>query len=119
MPDPTQHTTTTQWLASLDKLMGKEKAEKFMRDLAANKPIWVESLLPAAERVASGETPIAITYIKYAYILGKKGAPVDYVRDAENSSAMASYMTLGKQGAPCQCRQSLHRLLSRRREHGI
>src|SRR5438093_13136492 len=28
MPDPTQHTTTTQWVASLDKLMGKEKAEK-------------------------------------------------------------------------------------------
>src|SRR5581483_11266691 len=25
MPDPTQHTTTTQWVASLDKLMGKEK----------------------------------------------------------------------------------------------
>ena len=27
MPDPTQHTTTTQWLASLYKIMGKEKAE--------------------------------------------------------------------------------------------
>ncbi|HEX9455438.1 MAG TPA: extracellular solute-binding protein, partial [Candidatus Binatia bacterium] len=66
MPDPTQHTTTTQWLASLYKIMGREKSEKFMRDLAANKPIWVESLLPGAERVASGEFPIAITYVKYA-----------------------------------------------------
>ena len=28
MPDPTQHTTTTQWVASLEKLMGKEKAGK-------------------------------------------------------------------------------------------
>jgi iron(III) transport system substrate-binding protein len=80
MPDPTQHTTTTQWVASLDKLMGKEKAEKFIRDLAAMKPILVESLLPAAERVSTGETPIAITYVKYAYIFGQKGAPMEYVR---------------------------------------
>ena len=93
MPDPTQHTTTTQWLASLYKIMGKEKSEKFMRDLAANKPVWVESLLPSAERVASGEIPIAITYVKYAYIHGQKGAPVDYVRDAKLIGD-ASYITL-------------------------
>src|SRR5919109_2357548 len=42
MPDPTQHTTTTQWVASLDKVLGKEKADKFIRDLAAQKPILVE-----------------------------------------------------------------------------
>ena len=80
MPDPTQHTTTTQWVASLDKLMGKEKADKFIRDLAAQKPILVESLLPAVERVVTGETPVAITYIKYVASLGEKGAPLDYVR---------------------------------------
>ncbi len=80
MPDPTQHTTTTQWVASLWKLMGKEKADKYIRDLAAMKPVLVESLLPAAERVSTGETPIAITYVKYVYIFGKKGAPLDYVR---------------------------------------
>lgn len=80
MPDPTQHTTTTQWVASLWKLMGKEKADKYIRDLAAMKPVLVESLLPAAERVSTGETPIAITYVKYVYIFGKKGAPLDYAR---------------------------------------
>ncbi len=80
MPDPTQHTTTTQWVASLFKLMGKEKADKYIRDLAATKPILVESLLPAAERVTTGETPIAITYVKYVIIFGQKGAPLDYVR---------------------------------------
>jgi iron(III) transport system substrate-binding protein len=80
MPDPTQHTTTTQWVASLDKLMGKEKADKFIRDLAAQKPILVESLLPAVERVVTGETPVAITYIKYVASLSEKGAPLDYVR---------------------------------------
>ena len=80
MPDPTQHTTTTQWVASLWKVLGKEKAEKYIRDLAAMKPVFVESLLPAAERVATGESPIAITYVKYVYIYGKKGAPLEYVR---------------------------------------
>ncbi|HET7394739.1 MAG TPA: extracellular solute-binding protein, partial [Candidatus Binatia bacterium] len=81
MPDPTQHTTTTQWVTSLHKLMGKEKADKFIRDLAAMKPILVESLLPAGERVSTGETPIAVTYVKYVHIYGEKGAPLDYVRD--------------------------------------
>src|SRR5258706_12351782 len=33
MPDPTQHTTTTQWVASLYKLMGQEKADKFIKAL--------------------------------------------------------------------------------------
>ena len=80
MPDPTQHTTTAQWLASLYKLMGKEKAGKYIRDLAATHPVLVESFLPAAKRVTTGETPIGITYIKYAYIFGKEGAPLDYVR---------------------------------------
>jgi ABC-type Fe3+ transport system substrate-binding protein len=80
MPDPTQHTSTTQWVASLFKLMGQEKADKYIKDLAAMKPILVESLLPAAERVSTGETPIAITYVKYAYIFGQRGAPLDYVR---------------------------------------
>lgn len=80
MPDPTQHTTTTQWVASLEKLLGKEKAEQYIRDLAAQKPILVESLLPAAERVATGESPIAITYIKYVQLFGQRGAPIDYLR---------------------------------------
>jgi iron(III) transport system substrate-binding protein len=94
MPDPTQHTTTTQWVASLEKLMGKEKAEKYIRDLAAMKPILVESLLPAAERVSTGETPIAITYVKYSYIFGQKGAPLDYVR-LEKMMGDGHYLTLG------------------------
>jgi len=94
MPDPTQHTTTTQWVASLDKLMGKEKADKYVRDLAAQKPILVESLLPAAERVATGETPIAITYVKYVYIFGQRGAPLDYVRTGKFMGD-GHYLTLG------------------------
>lgn len=97
MPDPTQHTTTTQWVASLSKVLGnKEKADKFIHDLAATQPILVESLLPAAERVTTGETPIAITYVKYAYIFGQKGAPLDYVR-LDKMMGDGHYIALEKQ----------------------
>src|SRR5437016_8266617 len=95
MSDPTQHTTTTQWVASLEKLMGKEKAGKYIRDLAAQKPVLVESLLPAAERVSTGETPIGISYIKYVYMLGQKGAPLDYVRLGKMMGD-GHYLTLDK-----------------------
>ena len=80
MPDPKQHTTTTQWLASLTKIMGQEKADKFIRDLAATKPALVESYIPAAERVITAETPIAIAFVRYVFLYGQKGAPLDYVR---------------------------------------
>ena len=40
MPHPVNHTLTTQWLASLDKIMPKPRAEKFIHDLAAAKPIY-------------------------------------------------------------------------------
>lgn len=94
MADPTQHTTTTQWVASLELLMGKEKADKFIRDLAGIKPILVESLLPVAERIASGETPIGITYVKYVHTFGERGAPMDYVRLGKMMGD-GHYLTLG------------------------
>lgn len=80
MPDPTQHSLTTQWLASLHKIMGKEKADKLIRDLAAARPALVESVSPAADRVVSGENPIAIAFVKFAFEYVRKGASVDYVR---------------------------------------
>lgn len=80
VPDPSQHTTTAQWLTSLHKILGKEKAEKFIRDLAATKPLLVESLTPAGERITTGETPIGIAFLKNVVFYGKKGIPLDYVR---------------------------------------
>ncbi|HEX2229729.1 MAG TPA: extracellular solute-binding protein [Candidatus Binatia bacterium] len=80
MPDPTQHTTTMQWLASLYKILGNESAEKFIRDLGATKPILAESFAPSAERVSTGETPIAISLVRYVVTFAETGAPVDYVR---------------------------------------
>lgn len=80
MADPTLHVTTIQWLASLHKIMAKEKTEKFIRDLAAMKPTLVESMLPVSERVATGEIPIGLTFVKFAYSASQTGAPLDYVR---------------------------------------
>jgi iron(III) transport system substrate-binding protein len=79
-PDPSQHTTTAQWLASLHKIMGVEKANKFIQDLAASKPLLVPSLTPAGERITTGETPIGIAFLKNVVFYGRKGVPLDYVR---------------------------------------
>jgi iron(III) transport system substrate-binding protein len=95
MPDPTQHTTTLQWLASLYKIMGKEKADRFIQDLGASKPFMVESFAPAAERVSTGETPIAISLIRYTVTYADKGAPVDYVRLGKMLST-GQYLALSK-----------------------
>ena len=81
MPHPVNHTLTTQWLGSLDKIMPKENAEKFIRDLAAARPIFVESIVPAADRVGTGETPIGITFVRFVLTYNKQGANLDYVRD--------------------------------------
>ena len=93
MADPTLHTTTAQWLVNLHKLLGKERAEKFVGELAAMKPVLVESFGPAAERVTSGEIPIGITYVYYVYLNGLKGAPLDYVRTG-SFLGDASYLSL-------------------------
>jgi len=81
MPDPTRRVIAASWPASLYKLMGKEKAEKFIRDFAATRPAIVEGVLNAAERVTTGETPLGISYLKYVVAFGQKGAPLDYVRE--------------------------------------
>jgi iron(III) transport system substrate-binding protein len=94
MPHPVNHTLTTQWLASLDKIMPKQRAEKFIRDLAAAKPIFVESIVPAADRVGTGETPIGITFARFVLTYNKQGADLDYVRDY-NMLGDGQYISLG------------------------
>ena len=94
MPHPTNHTATTQWLASLDKIMPKARAEKFIHDLAAAKPIFVENTIPASERVSSGETPIAISFPRFVLTYNKQGGNLDYVRDY-NMLGDGHYICLG------------------------
>jgi len=79
-PDPSRGAVAVMWPASLYKIIGKERADNYLRDLGATRPVLVEGVLNAAERVTTGETPIAITYLKYVVVFGQKGAPMDYVR---------------------------------------
>jgi len=80
--DPTQHTTIIEWFANLPKVIGKERADKFIRGLAAARPLMVESFLPAARRAVTGETPIATGFLKWVYTFAKReGAPLDYLRE--------------------------------------
>ncbi|MBI4524991.1 MAG: extracellular solute-binding protein [Deltaproteobacteria bacterium] len=80
MADPSRHTTTTQWLASLHKIMGKEKAPKYIRGLAAQRPVLAESITPASQKILTGEVPIGFAFTKYVVIYGKEGAKLDYVK---------------------------------------
>jgi iron(III) transport system substrate-binding protein len=94
MPHPINHILTTQWLASLDKIMPKPRAEKFIRELGAAKPIFVESIVPAADRVGTGETPIGITFVRFVLTYNKQGANLDYVRDYQMLGD-GQYISLG------------------------
>lgn len=40
----------------------------------------VESFIPAAQQILSGEALAGISYLHHVYIYGKGGAPLDYVR---------------------------------------
>jgi len=94
MPHPTGHTLTTQWLASLDKIMPKARAEKFIHDLAAAKPVFAESIVPAADKVGTGELPIGITFARFVLTYNKQGASLDYVRDY-NMLGDGQYINIG------------------------
>lgn len=80
MADPSRHTTTTQWLASLHKIMGKEQADRYIKGLAAQLPVLVDSITPASQKILTGEVPIGFAFTKYIVIYGKEGAKLDYVK---------------------------------------
>ena len=79
MPDPSRHFTTGVWVRNLDQLYGNDWMA-FVKKMADAKPILVESFIPSAQKVTSGEALAGITYLKYVHIFGKDGAPLDYVR---------------------------------------
>lgn len=79
MPDPSRHFTTGVWVKNLDEIYGKDHMA-FVKRMAEAKPVLVESFIPSAQKVISGEALAGITYVKYVHIFGKEGAPLDYVR---------------------------------------
>jgi iron(III) transport system substrate-binding protein len=80
MPNPSNHATTIAWLRGLRQHVFKSDAEwmKFLRGLAANRPMFVASLGPTPAPIESGEKPIGISMPKY--IVTKAPAPLDWAR---------------------------------------
>jgi ABC-type Fe3+ transport system substrate-binding protein len=75
VPDPTRHTTTAQFFWNLEKFKG-DKWLDYVKALAKQKPILVESLAPVAPTIIKGEALVGITYIKY---LKQYKGPLSYV----------------------------------------
>jgi ABC-type Fe3+ transport system substrate-binding protein len=90
MPDPTRHTTTAQFLWNLSKFKG-DKWLEFVRALAKQKPLLVESLATVPTTIIKGEAPVGIAYIKY--IKQYKG-PFSYVA-MDKYLTDPNYMSLG------------------------
>ena len=111
-PDPTRGAVALMWPASLYKLMGKDRADDYLRRLGATKPIMVEGVLNAAERVTTGETPLAISYLKYVATFGQKGAPLDYVR-MDKMLGHSHAIALSSKAHASERGKSVHRSLPR------
>jgi iron(III) transport system substrate-binding protein len=80
MANPTTHATTISWLVGLkEQAFSTENAWlKFVKGLAANKPMFVSSFGPTPAPIESGEKLIGISMPKY--ILTKAPAPLDWAR---------------------------------------
>lgn len=78
MADPSTHASTIGWLVGLkDKVFKSEESwREFVKGLAANQPMFVESFGPTPAPVESGEKLIGISMPKY--IVTKAPAPLDW-----------------------------------------
>src|SRR5918992_4855734 len=94
MPDPTRHTTTAQFLWNLRNIK-KDNWLEFVRGLAKQNPVLVDSLAPVTTTIIKGEAPVGITYIKY--VKQYKG-PVHYVL-MDKYLADPNYMSVGAKAA--------------------
>jgi iron(III) transport system substrate-binding protein len=75
IPDPSRHTTTAKFFWNLEKLMGA-KWREYVKSLARQQPLLVESLAPVTPAIIKGEAQVGIAYIKF--VKQYKG-PVSYV----------------------------------------
>ena len=81
MPDPSSHATTISWLVGLKeaKIFGDDAGwMKFLKGLAANKPMFVKSFGPTPAPIESGEKVLGISMPKY--IISKAPAPLDWAK---------------------------------------
>ena len=80
MANPGSHATTISWLVGLKENVFTSETDwmRFLKGLAANKPMFVRSFGPTPAPVESGEKSIAISMPKY--IITKSPAPLDWAR---------------------------------------
>jgi iron(III) transport system substrate-binding protein len=80
MADPSSHPTTISWLVGLNENVFKSDVEwmKFLKGLAANRPMFVASFGPTPAPIESGEKLIGISMPKY--IITKAPAPLDWAK---------------------------------------
>lgn len=75
LPDPSQHTSTAQFLWNLEKLKG-ERWLDFVKALAKLKPRLIDSFAPIPSNLVRGEALLGITYVQY--VVQQKG-PIGFV----------------------------------------
>ncbi len=99
MADPASHPTTISWLIGLKENVIKSEAEwmKFLKGLAANKPMFVASFGPTPAPIESGEKLIGISMPKY--IVTKAPAPLDWARVSQPMMGTPRGMAIAA-GAP-------------------
>ncbi|WP_321368045.1 extracellular solute-binding protein [uncultured Desulfuromusa sp.] len=81
MPDPSSHATTISWLVGMKeaKIFGDDDGwMKFLKGLAANKPMFVKSFGPTPAPIESGEKVLGISMPKY--IISKAPAPLAWAK---------------------------------------
>ena len=74
MPDPSRHASTAQYLWNQNQVKG-EKWLEFVRGLAKQKPLLLESYSTVPSAIVRGESLVGITYVQYA---GQTKGPIDF-----------------------------------------
>jgi len=91
MPDPSVHASTAQYLWNLEQVK-KEKWMDFVKALAKQKPLLVESYSTVPTAIVRGESALGITYIQYT--VQTKGpinfAPIDKVFADPSDAALSA-----------------------------
>jgi iron(III) transport system substrate-binding protein len=91
MPDPSVHASTAQYLWNLEQVK-KDKWMDFVRALAKQKPLLVESYSTVPTTIVRGESALGISYIQYT--VQTKGpinfAPIDKVFADPSDAALSA-----------------------------
>jgi iron(III) transport system substrate-binding protein len=74
MPDPSRHASTAQYLWNQNQTKG-EKWLEFVKGLAKQKPLLLESYSTVPSAIVRGESLLGITYVQYA---GHTKGPIDF-----------------------------------------